>query len=143
MDEQTAEQSLKGRLLVASPHAEDSPYRRAVMLVLEHSEQGAVGVVLDGSFRTSLAQLRAQIPKLNTCDRGSTAQAAMPVRIAKWKPGQVEQELGQGLWLNVVADHTLLSSDTIPEWSDLVREIGRAFYRELGIGGFPRHPSLN
>lgn len=142
-NEETAERTLKGHLLVASPHADGSPYRRAAVLVVEHSDRGAAGVVLDGSLRESLAQLRAQMPALQVHDRGSSAQASLPVRIAKWEPGQLEHELGQGLWLNVVADQALLSGDTLPEWSELVREVGRTVYREVGISSFPLHPSLN
>lgn len=38
---------LTGRLLVASPDLLDPNFRRAVVLVLEHSAEGALGVVLD------------------------------------------------------------------------------------------------
>jgi putative transcriptional regulator len=37
----------KGRLLVASPSLVDPNFRRAVVLMLEHSEEGAVGLVLN------------------------------------------------------------------------------------------------
>ncbi|MCC2315188.1 YqgE/AlgH family protein [Cellulomonas xiejunii] len=36
-----------GRLLVATPGLRDRSFRRAVVLVLEHTESGALGVVLD------------------------------------------------------------------------------------------------
>jgi len=38
---------LTGRLLVASPDLLDPNFRRAVVLVVEHSAEGALGVVLD------------------------------------------------------------------------------------------------
>jgi putative transcriptional regulator len=37
----------KGRLLVASPSLADPNFRRAVVLLLEHSEEGALGLVLN------------------------------------------------------------------------------------------------
>lgn len=37
----------KGRLLVAAPHLVDPNFHRTVVLVLEHSEDGALGVVLN------------------------------------------------------------------------------------------------
>jgi putative transcriptional regulator len=37
----------KGRLLVASPSLADPNFRRAVVLMLEHSEEGALGLVLN------------------------------------------------------------------------------------------------
>ncbi|HEV7888306.1 MAG TPA: YqgE/AlgH family protein [Acidimicrobiales bacterium] len=39
--------SLKGRLLVATPLLGDPNFERAVILLLEHTEEGAVGVVLN------------------------------------------------------------------------------------------------
>ena len=39
--------SLTGRLIVATPDLEDPNFRRAVVLLLEHGPEGAVGVVLD------------------------------------------------------------------------------------------------
>jgi putative transcriptional regulator len=39
--------SLRGKLLVASPAITDPNFRRAVVLIAEHSGDGAMGVVLD------------------------------------------------------------------------------------------------
>ena len=38
---------LKGQLLIAAPALLDPNFRRAVVLMLEHQEEGAVGVVLN------------------------------------------------------------------------------------------------
>jgi putative transcriptional regulator len=40
------EESLSGQLLLASPSLLDPNFRRAVVLVGAHSEEGAMGVVL-------------------------------------------------------------------------------------------------
>jgi putative transcriptional regulator len=42
-----AAETRKGRLLVASPSLADPNFRRAVVLMLEHSEEGALGLVLN------------------------------------------------------------------------------------------------
>ena len=39
--------SLSGRFLVAMPHMEDPRFRGAVILVLDHREAGALGVVIN------------------------------------------------------------------------------------------------
>jgi putative transcriptional regulator len=39
--------SLRGKLLVASPSLLDPNFRRTVVLVAEHGEEGAMGVVLN------------------------------------------------------------------------------------------------
>ena len=44
---QGAPENRKGRLLVASPSLADPNFRRAVVLMLEHSDEGALGLVLN------------------------------------------------------------------------------------------------
>lgn len=46
-DPQDAPANRRGRLLVASPSLADPNFRRAVVLVLEHSPEGALGLVLN------------------------------------------------------------------------------------------------
>lgn len=50
------ETSLKGRLLVASPVLTDPNFDRTVVLVLEHNDEGAIGVVLNRPSDTTLAE---------------------------------------------------------------------------------------
>jgi putative transcriptional regulator len=57
----TAVQSLKGNLLVAGPGLVDPNFRRTVVLVGEHSEEGAMGVVLN---RPSEATVVEAVPEL-------------------------------------------------------------------------------
>ena len=47
--------SLKGQLLVASPALVDPNFRRSVVLVTEHTEEGAMGVVLNRPSPISVA----------------------------------------------------------------------------------------
>ncbi|MBP85348.1 MAG: hypothetical protein CMJ64_01310 [Planctomycetaceae bacterium] len=144
-NQNAATHSLKGHLLVASPYADGTPYRRAAVLLLEHSEQGAAGVLIDGTFRASLDQFQAELPRMsNLQNTGAAALAGVPVRVASWKPGQLDIELQQGLWLHTKADSALVCNEPVPEWSELVRHIGRNVYRDaLGIQSFPKDPSVN
>ena len=48
--------SLTGRLIVATPDLEDPNFRRAVVLLLEHGPEGAVGVVLDRPLDLTVAE---------------------------------------------------------------------------------------
>jgi putative transcriptional regulator len=54
-------QSLKGQLLIAGPALVDPNFRRTVVLVGEHSEEGALGVVLN---RTAEATVLDAVPEL-------------------------------------------------------------------------------
>jgi putative transcriptional regulator len=47
--------SLKGQLLLASPALFDPNFRRAVVLVTEHTEEGAAGLVLNRPSETAVA----------------------------------------------------------------------------------------
>lgn len=48
--------SLKGQLLLASPALFDPNFRRAVVLVTEHNEEGAAGLVLNRPSDTTVAE---------------------------------------------------------------------------------------
>src|SRR5215831_3645176 len=63
----TAVQSLKGHLLVAGPTLVDPNFRRTVVLVGEHSEEGAMGVVLT---RPSEATVVDALPELGVLVQG-------------------------------------------------------------------------
>ena len=143
--DQTANHSLRGRMLIASPAANHSPYRRSVVLILEHDAEGTVGMVLDGSLAASLEQLRNQLPRVTNMQALPAAGlAAEPVKIAMWQPGQLDQELQNGLWFNVPANPERLLHEEVPPWRELVREVGRSVYRDtLGIKGFPTNVWLN
>jgi putative transcriptional regulator len=48
--------SLRGRLLVASPKIMDPNFRRTVVLMAEHSDEGAMGLVLNRPAQTTVAE---------------------------------------------------------------------------------------
>lgn len=49
--------SLKGHLLIASPELVDPNFFRTVVLMIEHNEQGAFGLVLNRPTRKSISEL--------------------------------------------------------------------------------------
>jgi putative transcriptional regulator len=59
--------SARGRLLVATPDLRDPNFARTVVLVLEHDDDGALGVVLNRPSETDVAELfpdwRAAVPE--------------------------------------------------------------------------------
>jgi putative transcriptional regulator len=48
------DETVRGRLLVATPELEDPNFRRTVMLMLEHTTDGALGLVLNRPTDTTL-----------------------------------------------------------------------------------------
>jgi putative transcriptional regulator len=61
VSDDTRVQSLKGHLLVAGPALTDPNFRRTVVLVGEHSEEGALGVILN---RATKATVDETVPEL-------------------------------------------------------------------------------
>jgi putative transcriptional regulator len=61
--------SLKGQLLVAGPALVDPNFRRSVVLVGEHGDEGALGVILN---RTSETTVDEAVPELTTLVDGTT-----------------------------------------------------------------------
>lgn len=51
-----SDDGLKGRLLVATPNLGDPNFERTVVLVLEHGDEGALGVVLNRPSELDLAE---------------------------------------------------------------------------------------
>ena len=61
-------ESLCGQLLLASPALTDPNFRRAVVLIGVHSEEGAMGVVLN---RPSEVTVGEAVPALEQVARGA------------------------------------------------------------------------
>jgi putative transcriptional regulator len=61
-------QSLRGHLLVAGPGLVDPNFRRSVVLIGEHSDEGAMGVILN---RPSEASVDQAVPELSALVEGS------------------------------------------------------------------------
>jgi putative transcriptional regulator len=58
------EESHRGRLLIASPSIYDPNFRQAVVLLAEHSEEGAMGVVLNRPSDTQVIDAAPQLSVL-------------------------------------------------------------------------------
>lgn len=61
-------QSLKGHLLIAGPSLVDPNFRRAVVLVGEHSEEGALGLILNRPLEATVAEA---VPELSALAAGN------------------------------------------------------------------------
>jgi putative transcriptional regulator len=72
------EESLSGQLLLASPALQDPNFRRTVILVGAHSEEGAMGVVLN---RPSQVTVGEAVPQLEPAvDERETVYVGGPVQ---------------------------------------------------------------
>jgi putative transcriptional regulator len=71
-------QSLKGHLLVAGPSLIDPNFRRTVVLVGEHGDDGALGVVLNRASETLVGEALPELTPL--VDAGDAVHVGGPVQ---------------------------------------------------------------
>ena len=69
--------SFRGQLLVASPALLDPNFRRSVVLLAEHSDEGAMGVVLSRPSETTVAEAVPELEPL--VDPGDPVHVGGPV----------------------------------------------------------------
>ena len=81
-------ESLRGRLLIASPALIDPNFRRSVVLVVAHDEDGAVGLVLNRPTDTEVAEAVPELTELVEPDAvvsiGGPVQNEAVVVLAEW-----------------------------------------------------------
>lgn len=70
-------ESLRGRLLVASPSLIDPSFRRTVVLLGEHGDEGAMGVVVNRPSETSVADAASGLAPL--VETGALVHVGGPV----------------------------------------------------------------
>jgi putative transcriptional regulator len=53
--------SLQGHLLIASPHLRDPNFARSVVLLIQHNEDGALGVILNRPVEATIEEVWSQV----------------------------------------------------------------------------------
>jgi putative transcriptional regulator len=96
-------ESLKGRLLIASPSIHDANFRRTVIYMTEHSPEGAMGLVLNRAAQTTVGEAVPELTWLPDSDAmvhvgGPVSPQAVVVLAEFEDPSQsallVEEDLG-------------------------------------------------
>ena len=107
--------SLRGKLLIASPKFSGHPLVRGVILVLEHSEKGTKGILLNSLENEAVKQWcrslaakpdkRAVIEEVQAAAKSQQEQYGTPFTVCMEKPGhslaEVIDQLGSGVRLFV------------------------------------------
>lgn len=123
-------ESLRGKLLIASPSLVDPNFARSVVLMTEHSDDGAMGMVLNKPAETSASDLLPALDDIAGEDPlyiGGPVQPQAVVLLAEFS------DPAAAAWI-VVADVGLASSETkFGELGDVVRR-GRFYAGYSGWG---------
>jgi len=63
--------SLQGHLLIASPTLLDPNFRKSVVLLVQHNEEGAMGLVLNRPTETKLCEAWTQVAETDCASDAS------------------------------------------------------------------------
>jgi putative transcriptional regulator len=113
------DESLRGKLLVASPALVDPNFARSVVFITEHNEEGAMGIVLDRPSETLVGDAVPQLNEVADADApvyvGGPVQPTALVVLAEFSDPEA------AAWI-VVADVGFASADAdMDELPDAVR----------------------
>jgi putative transcriptional regulator len=124
------EGSLRGKLLIASPALVDPNFARAVVLITEHNDEGAMGVVLNRPSETAVEDVASELSELVVDEPvfiGGPVQPQALVVLAEFNDPEA------AAWI-VAADVGFVSAET--EYGDLAQAIrrGRVYAGYSGWG---------
>ena len=124
------EDSLRGKLLIASPALVDPNFARTVVLITEHNDEGAMGVVLNRPSETAVEDVASELSELVVDEPvfiGGPVQPQALVVLAEFNDPEA------AAWI-VAADVGYVSAES--EYDDLARAIrrGRVYAGYSGWG---------
>ena len=113
--------SVKGRLLVAAPQLQDPNFARSVVLMVDHGEQGALGVVLNRATETRASDAADELGSLigdeDPLHVGGPVQTSAIVVVAEFPEEDPDAVIATGRI-------GLLSSEA--DMAEVAERIGRA-----------------
>lgn len=129
--------SLTGRLLVAAPALADPNFDRAVVLILDHDEEGTLGVVLNRPTQLGVGDVLeawaryAGVPPVVFKGGPVSLDSALALAVVPGEPGDGREPLG---WRRVKGAIGLVDLQTPPEL--LAADLGslRVFAGHAGWG---------
>ena len=123
--------SVRGQLLVAGPALLDPNFWRTVVLIVEHNEEGALGLVLNRPSETSVADAVPQLQQLVDPDEhlfiGGPVQPSSVIVLAEF------EDAGDAALL-AFDDVGVLGTGSSPEDLTVGVRSGRAFLGHSGWG---------
>jgi putative transcriptional regulator len=124
------EQSLRGQLLIASPALVDPNFARTVVLVVEHNDEGAMGIVLNRASEAAVAEAVPPLEDLVDQDEpvfvGGPVEPAAVVVLAEFEDTDAAAAI-------VFGDLGFLRADAEP---DVLRSAARRFRVFAGYSGW-------
>lgn len=96
-------ESLQGQLLIAAPKLQDPNFFRTVVLLVQHNEQGALGVILNRPLEALIEEAWSQVSELPCNAEGSLYQGGPcpgPLMVVHTDPALSQVEVTSGIYFN-------------------------------------------
>ncbi|HEX2129061.1 MAG TPA: YqgE/AlgH family protein [Solirubrobacterales bacterium] len=122
--------SLRGKLLVASPVLQDPNFARSVVLITEHTDEGAMGVVLNRPSETGVGEVAPELASVVYGEPifiGGPVQPKALVVLAEFSDPEA------AAWI-VAADVGFVSADTVGDRLEESVRRGRVYAGYSGWG---------
>jgi putative transcriptional regulator len=125
------DESLRGKLLIASPSLVDPNFARTVVLITEHNEEGAMGIVLNRPSETSVGEVVPQLA--DVAGEGAPVYVGGPVQPTALVVLAEFTDLDAAAWI-ITADVGFASAEVdVSELGSAVRR-GRVYAGYSGWG---------
>jgi putative transcriptional regulator len=94
---------LKGKVLIASPHLLDPKFAKTVVLIVQHDENGAMGLIINRALQTTVEEVWKQVssvpyPNSDPLFQGGPCEGPLIVLHKDAARGQLE--VCDGVWLS-------------------------------------------
>ena len=95
--------SLQGHLLIAAPHLNDPNFFKSVVLLVQHNEQGALGVILNRPTETTIEEVWPQVSESACNAEGQLYQGGPcpgPLMVVHTDPTVFDTEICHGVYFS-------------------------------------------
>jgi len=99
--------SLQGHLLIAAPSLQDPNFFRTVVLLVQHNEQGALGVILNRPLEATIEEAWSQVSEMPCNAEGSLFQGGPcpgPLMVLHSDPALSQVVVCEGVFFNTDKD---------------------------------------
>ena len=99
--------SLQGQLLIASPNLRDPNFFKSVVLLVQHNDQGALGVVLNRPLEATIQEAWPQVSVLPCNAEGALHQGGPcpgPLMVIHTDPAASQMEVCDGIYFSTDKD---------------------------------------
>lgn len=99
--------SLQGHLLIAAPHLNDPNFFKSVVLLVQHNDQGALGVILNRPLETTIEEVWSQVSEIPCNAEGALFQGGPcpgPLMVAHTESEISDLEVCKGVFFSTDKD---------------------------------------